>query len=279
MIIPATHETTAMGTNYCEAELIATGNEITYGQIVDTNSSWIADLLTQSGVIVKKITTVADQINDIASVIKDALSQNRKLIITTGGLGPSQDDLTIDAIAKALGTGVIIGDEALALLKSKCDEFGIELNERRSRMARSIPTGRAISNIVGLAPGLVTQSNSTTIFALPGIPEEMKAMFQATVLPKIRGWTAAWTRTINVRVFANKDRSLIFEKIQREFPEVYFKVHGKPPSRDRYDIQETDVGILARGADVETCETILKEVINRLRSLLLEKEGNLEIKS
>ena len=279
MIIPATHETTAMGTNYCEAELIATGNEIIYGQIVDTNSSWIADLLTQSGVIVKKITTVADQINDIASVIKDALSQNRKLIITTGGLGPSQDDLTIDAIAKALGTGVIIGDEALALLKSKCDEFGIELNERRSRMARSIPTGRAISNIVGLAPGLVTQSNSTTIFALPGIPEEMKAMFQATVLPKIRGWTAAWTRTINVRVFANKDRSLIFEKIQREFPEVYFKVHGKPPSRDRYDIQETDVGILARGADVETCETILKELIDRLRSLLLEKEGNLEIKS
>ncbi len=80
-------------------------------------------------------------------------------------------------------------------------------------------------------------------------------------------------------VFANKDRSLIFEKIQREFPEVYFKVHGKPPSRDRYDIQETDVGILARGADVETCETILKEVIDRLRSLLLEKEGNLEIKS
>ncbi|MFI5448762.1 MAG: competence/damage-inducible protein A [Candidatus Bathyarchaeia archaeon] len=268
-----------MGTNYCEAELIATGNEIIYGQIVDTNSSWIADLLTQSGVIVKKITTVADQINDIASVIKDALSQNRKLIITTGGLGPSQDDLTIDAIAKALGTGVIIGDEALALLKSKCDECGIELNERRSRMARSIPTGRAISNIVGLAPGLVTQSNSTTIFALPGIPEEMKAMFQATVLPKIRGWTAAWTRTINVRVFANKDRSLIFEKIQREFPEVYFKAHGKPPSRDRYDIQETDVGILARGADVETCETILKEVIDRLRSLLLEKEGNLEIKS
>jgi len=268
-----------MGTNYCEAELIATGNEIIYGQIVDTNSSWIADLLTQSGAIVKKITTVADQINDIASVIKDALSQNRKLIITTGGLGPSQDDLTIDAIANALGTGVIIGDEALALLKSKCDEFGIELNERRSRMARSIPTGRAISNIVGLAPGLVTQSNSTTIFALPGIPEEMKAMFQATVLPKIRGWTAAWTRTINVRVFANKDRSLIFEKIQREFPEVYFKAHGKPPSRDRYDIQETDVGILARGADVETCETILKEVIDRLRSLLLEKEGNLEIKS
>jgi molybdenum cofactor synthesis domain-containing protein len=279
MIISAIHETTDMSTNYCEAELIATGNEIIYGQIVDTNSSWIADLLTQSGIIVKKITTVPDQINDIASVIKDALSQNRRLIITTGGLGPSQDDLTIDAIAKALGTGVIIGDEALSLLKTKCDEFGIELNERRSRMARSIPTGRAIPNIVGLAPGLITQYNSTTIFALPGIPEEMKAMFQETVLPKIRGWAAAWTRTINVRVFANKDRSLIFDKIQKEFPEVYFKVHGKPPSRDRYDIQETDVGILARGADVETCEIILKEVIDRLRSLLLEKEGNLEIKS
>jgi molybdenum cofactor synthesis domain-containing protein len=268
-----------MGTNYCEAELIATGNEITYGQIVDTNSSWLADLLTQSGIIVKKITTVADQINDIASVIKDALTQNRRLIITTGGLGPSEDDLTIDAIAKAIGTGVIIGDEALSLLKSKCDEFGIELNERRRRMARSVPTGRAIPNIVGLAPGLISQSNSTTIFALPGIPEEMKAMFQATVLPRIRGWTAAWTRTANVRVFANNDRFMIFDKIQKEFPEVYFKVHGKPPSQDRYDIQETDVGILARGANVETCETILKKVIDRLQSLLLEKEGNLEIRS
>ena len=267
-----------MSTN-CEAEVIATGNEIIYGQIVDTNSSWIADLLTQSGIIVKRITTVADQINDIATVITDALDQNRRLIITTGGLGPSEDDLTIDAIAKALGAKVIIGDEALSLLKLKCDEFGIELNERRRRMARSIPTGHAIPNIVGLAPGLMAQSNSTAIFALPGIPEEMKAMFEATVLPRISGWTAAWTRTINVRVFANNDRSVIFDKIQREFPEVYFKVHGKPPSQDRYDIQQTDVGILARGADVDTCETILKKVIDRLRSLLLEKDGNLEIRS
>ncbi|HKM75589.1 MAG TPA: molybdopterin-binding protein [Candidatus Bathyarchaeia archaeon] len=268
-----------MGTNYCEAEVIATGNEIIYGQIVDTNSSWIADFLTQSGIIVKKITTVADHIGDIASVINDALSQNRRLIIMTGGLGPSEDDLTIDAIAKALGSEVIIGDEALSLLKSKCDEFGIELNERRRRMARSVPSGEAIPNIVGLAPGLMAQSNSTTIFALPGIPEEMKAMFQANVLPRIHGWTAAWTRTINVRVFANNDRFMIFDKIQREFPEVYFKVHGKPPSQDRYDIQETDVGILARGADIETCEAILRKVTERLRSLLVEKEGNLEIKS
>jgi len=268
-----------MGTNRCEAEIIATGNEIIYGQIVDTNSSWIADLLTQSGVIVEKITIVADQINDIASVINDALTQNRRLVVMTGGLGPSEDDLTIDAVAKALGTEVIIGDEALSLLKAKCDEFGIELTERRKRMARSIRSGQVIPNIIGLAPGLITQSNSTTIFALPGIPEEMKAMFQANVLPRIRRWTAAWTRTINVRVYANTDRFLIFDKIQQEFPEVYFKVHGKPPSQDRYDIQDADVVILARGSDVEACETILKKVVSRLQSLLLEKDGNLEIRS
>jgi len=267
-----------MGPSSCEAEIVATGNEIIYGQIVDTNSSWIADLLTQSGIIIKKMTTVADQINEIADVINDALHKNRRLIITTGGLGPSQDDLTVDAIAKALGSSVIIGEEALSLLKSKCLEFGIELNERRKRMARSIPGGHAIPNIVGLAPGLMIESNHTMIFTLPGIPEEMKAMFHASILPKVREWTAAWTRTINVRVFANNQRSLIFEQIQREFPEVYFKVHGKAPSRDRYDIQETDVGILARGTNIEMCESILKRVIDRLQTLLLEKDGNLEIR-
>lgn len=264
--------------NY-EAELIATGNEITYGQIVDTNSSWIADLLTQSGIMVRKITTVTDQTDDIAYVISDALSKHRRLIIITGGLGPSEDDLTIDAIARAGGTDVIIGDEALTLLRSKCNEFGIELNERRKRMARSIRTARAIPNVVGLAPGLMAQFNLTTLFALPGIPEEMKAMFQSHVLPTIREWTAAWTHTISVRVFAGNDRFAVFDKVQREFPEVYFKVHGRPPSRDPYDVEETDITILARGANVGTCNLILESVVDRLRILLTEKDGNLEIRS
>ena len=260
-----------------EADIIATGDEITYGQIVDTNSSWIADLLTQSGVIVRKITVVPDQIDDIGAAIQDGLRKHRQLIISTGGLGPSEDDLTIDAVAKALGTEAILGEEALFLLKAKCDEFGVQLNERRKRMARSIRSGRALTNLVGLAPGLMVECDSTTIFVLPGIPEEMKAMFQTHVLPKVREWTAAWTRSINIRVFAGNYRFHIFARIQREFPKVYFKVHGKPPSRDENDIQENEVTILTRGTDVEACRSSLRIVVERLRTLLVEEGGNLEI--
>ena len=265
-----------MGVNCWEADIIATGNEITYGQIVDTNSSWIADLLTQSGVIVRKITAVPDHIDDLVRAIQDGLEKHRQLIISTGGLGPSEDDLTIDAVAKALGTEVILGEEALLLLKAKCDEFGIELNERRKRMARSIHNGLALANSIGLAPGLMVGCDATTIFALPGIPEEMKAMFQTHVLSKARGWTAAWTRSINMRVFAGNFRFPIFDRIQREFPEVYFKVHGKPPSRDANDVQENDVTILARGTDIDACKNRLQIVIERLRTLLVEEGGNLE---
>src|SRR5208283_4681321 len=88
------HSRRKMRFNVFEADIVATGSELTYGQLVDTNSSWIADLLTRWGGLVRKITIVGDRVDDIASIIETGLREKRKLVVITGGLGPTEDDLT-----------------------------------------------------------------------------------------------------------------------------------------------------------------------------------------
>lgn len=266
-------------TKVCEADIIATGSELTYGQLVDTNSAWMADQLTQCGAIVRRMTIVGDRVNDIVEVIDRGLGEKRKLIVITGGLGPSQDDLTVESIAKALGRETIIGRRALRLVKARCQEFSIELTERRKRMARTIEGGHPLVNPIGLAPGTIVRSRGTTIVALPGIPKEMKPMFESHVLPLIREWTKGQMRTVNLNVLLGDDRFTVLQQVQSEFPEVYFKTHSKPPSHDQQGYADgVEVTLLAKGTDPDACKDALERVLHRFKSLVEEKGGRLEIK-
>jgi nicotinamide-nucleotide amidase len=267
-----------MSTKVCEADIIATGSELTYGQFADTNSAWIADQLTQCGEIVRRMTIVSDRIDDIVKVIGEGLKEKRSLVIITGGLGPSEDDLTIEAVAKALGRETIIGKRALTLVNARCQEFAIELNERRKRMARTVVGADPLVNPIGLAPGTLIRSGDTTIVALPGIPKEMKPMFESHVLPLVRSWTEGQMRTSNIRVLLGNDRFAVLQQVQSEFPEIYFKTHAKPPSHEQQGYADgLEVTLLVRGTDPNDCKATLERVVHRFRSLAEERGGKLEI--
>lgn len=266
-------------TKICEVDIIATGNELTYGQFADTNSAWIADQLTQCGAIIRRMTIIGDRIDDIVEIINEGLKGKRRLIVITGGLGPSEDDLTVEAIAKAVGKDTIIGRRALTMVNEKCQEFDIELTERRKRMARSVKGADSLVNPIGLSPGTMVRSSGTTIVALPGIPKEMKPMFEMHVLPLVHRWVKGQVRTINVRVLSGESRFPVLQQIQVEFPEIYFKMHAKPPTHDQQQGygDGMDVTLLARGSDPDSCRVTLERVVQRFRTLVEEKGGRLEV--
>ena len=133
-------------------------------------------------------------------------------------------------------------------------------------------------NPTGLAPGTRVSSEGTTIVPLPGIPEEMKPMFEAHVLPIVLGWTKEQMHTVNLRVFSRESRFPALQQVQGEFPEIYFKIHARPPTHDQQGYAEgMDMTLMAKGTDPEACRTALEKVVQRFRNLVEEKGGRLEI--
>jgi molybdopterin-biosynthesis enzyme MoeA-like protein len=146
-------------------------------------------------------------------------------------------------------------------------------------MARAVESGESLVNTLGLSPGTIVRTGDTTVVALPGIPKEMKPMFETHVLPMVQDWTKGQMRTINIRVFSGDSRFPVLQRVQGEFPTVYFKMHARPPAHDENQGygKGMDVTLLAKGRDADSCQSLLKQVVSRFQSLLDEQGGRLEI--
>ncbi len=167
------------------AEIVTTGTEILLGEIVDTNATWIAQQLRESGINLYYKTTVGDNQARVRGVIELGLSRGSVLLVT-GGLGPTKDDITRDAIADATGCALELHEGALATLKERFARFGAQMTENNRRQAY-IPAGATlVENPVGTAPGFIVESGAGTVIAMPGVPSEMKRMMVDTVLPYLR---------------------------------------------------------------------------------------------
>jgi len=167
------------------AEIVTTGTEILLGEIVDTNAAWIAQQLRDVGVNLYYKTTVGDNLERVKQVITLCMSRS-DLIIVSGGLGPTKDDITRHAIAKATESPLVMNLAALETLKARFARFGAEMTENNLQQAM-IPTGAImIENPVGTAPGFIVETDRSTVVALPGVPREMKHLMQETVIPYIR---------------------------------------------------------------------------------------------
>jgi len=259
----------------CDVDIIATGSELIYGQLIDTNSSWIANQLTRYGAEVRRITIVGDNINDIKEAIKRGIIEERKTIIITGGLGPSEDDLTVEAIAKTVERKVVYGRRSLKMLCERCKEFSLELNPRRKRMARIVEGAKSLENRIGLASGMMLEIEKTMIVALPGIPKELKPIFENHVLPLISKTTNWRTASIDLQIFLGEERFPILRQIQAEFPDIYIKTHSQPPrhAKDNALTEGFKVTILVKGGDADSCKLTLEKVVQRLKSLIEKKKG------
>lgn len=167
------------------AEIITTGTEILLGEIVDTNAAWIAQQLRDAGVNLYYKTTVGDNEQRILSVLELGISRS-DVVIVSGGLGPTVDDVTRQAIARAAGKELRIDAEALSSLKERFARFGVTMTENNLQQAM-IPEGAlVIPNPVGTAPGFIVDVGRSVIIAVPGVPREMKRLMQDTVIPYLR---------------------------------------------------------------------------------------------
>jgi nicotinamide-nucleotide amidase len=167
-----------------KAEIISTGTELLLGQITDTNSPYLAAELPTLGIDLYWITHVGDNQARIVEVLKRAWERS-DIIITTGGLGPTEGDITREAIAELMGERLEIDHEILAGLRSMFSKLGIEMPGRNIKQAHIISSARAIPNAVGTAPGWWVEREGKIILALPGPPWEMQRMWLNEVKPKL----------------------------------------------------------------------------------------------
>ncbi|MGD0742555.1 MAG: competence/damage-inducible protein A [Acidimicrobiales bacterium] len=168
-----------------QVEIVAVGTELLLGQIVDTNSTWIAERLAALGVDCTYQTRVGDNVPRIVGVLREALGRADAIVIC-GGLGPTLDDVTREAIAQVMGVELATDPAALALVEGAFRARHRPMSPSNRRQA-DVPAGaRLIEQRLGTAPGLVCPVGERVIFALPGVPDELEEMFERAVAPELR---------------------------------------------------------------------------------------------
>ena len=168
------------------AELLTIGDEILYGQIVDTNAQWMSVALTNAGFKVVRKTSVGDVEEEILTAFKEAESR-ADIILITGGLGPTSDDLTKPCLAKYFNCELKIHEEALREVTEFFKSRGRELNEVNRQQAALPVCSEKITNVMGTAPGMWFERNEKVFVSMPGVPYEMKRMMTDIVIPKLLG--------------------------------------------------------------------------------------------
>lgn len=241
------------------AEIVTTGTEILLGEIVDTNAAWIAQQLRDAGVNLYFKTTVGDNEARVRGVIELGMSRS-DVIIVSGGLGPTVDDITRQAIAAATGRQLILHEGALETLKARFARFGAVMTENNLQQAL-IPDGAAIiPNPVGTAPGFIVETDRSTVIALPGVPREMKHLMTETVLPYLRQRSGD-TGIIRRRVF--RTMGIGESRIDSELADL---MHGSNPTIGlAAHTAQADIRITARAATAAAADTLLDALENEIR--------------
>ena len=218
-----------------DMEIICVGNELLIGKTLNTNAQWMGKQATNLGVNVKRITVVQDRIEEIANIICEALERKPQFIITTGGLGPTFDDKTLEGIAKALNRSLEINEKALDMVKARYLQYAKtrnlphgEMTPARVKMATLPEKTEAVNNPVGTAPGVRADLGATVLFALPGVPSEMETIFTETIAPILK-------EAVGDRVFCEKSIFLndimesqlapLIDKVMSANKGVYIKSH------------------------------------------------------
>lgn len=246
------------------AEIIAIGSELLAPDRTDTNSLWLTEQLNRLGIDVKLKTIVGDDDARIEELIKDAVKRSR-VVITTGGLGPTEDDITRKVVARALGRRLALDEKVLAELRERFKSFGVTMPERNSRQAMVIEGAEVLPNPNGTAPGLYLEHEGCAIALMPGPPREMKPMFADHVqshLEKMSGDLRFARRVLRV---SGMGESAVDEKIAP----IYSQFEN-PQTTILFNSSEIEIHLRAHGRTEDEAEALLDHL-----SLKIEKElGN-----
>lgn len=217
------------------------GNELLIGKTLNTNAHWMARRSTTLGAIVSRITVVGDDVDEIASVIRESLKRKPRFLITTGGLGPTFDDKTLESIAKALNRELEINAKALEMIEEKYEAYAkarrvekFELTPHRVKMAKLPKGAEPLLNPVGTAPGVKVEIKNTLLIVLPGVPSEMEAIFEESVAPLLKreaGNVVFFEVSIYADDIMESTLAPLIDKTMHDNPFVYIKSHPKGEER------------------------------------------------
>jgi nicotinamide-nucleotide amidase len=254
------------------AEIIAIGKEILRGQTLDTNSSWLARRVTAMGGMVGRIVVPDDDVGAIAKEIKTSFGNGAEVVITTGGLGPTFDDKTLAGIAEATGHPLSLDPKALEFVTRRYQEFyeggfveDPAITPPREKMAHVPKNSELMHNPVGTAPAVFLQTPHGAIFALPGVPKEMQAIFEGEVLPRLKeilGSEVYLEEGVKSGVGDESALGGVIDRVMKRVPGVYLK--SKPTGFGKGI--DLEVVITAAGPAEGEVRTRIKEA----KELLLE---------
>lgn len=244
------------------AEIVSVGTELLLGQIVDTHAPVMARILAECGIGCVRRSTVGDNRERLVAELKGAL-ERADVLVTIGGLGPTTDDLTRDAIAEAVGDELIVDPEILAKLREFFGSRGIAWIESNGRQAEVPASGRPIDNPNGTAPGLHVSKNGKTVLALPGPKGEFNPMAEGPVRDILRGLRgdgmvihSRTLRVVGIGESAVEDR--VRDLMDRENPTVAPYAH----------LGEVHLRLTARAAGIEAADRLIDPVAEEIRGRL-----------
>lgn len=268
-----------------QMEIISVGNELLIGKTLNTNALWMAKRSTTLGIMVKRITVVGDDVDEISKVIRETLLRKPRFIITTGGLGPTFDDKTLEGIAKSLDTQLEVNEKALRMVREKYDAFvkagrieKAELTPPRVKMA-TIPKGaKPLPNPVGTAPGVMIESGDSVVIALPGVPSEMEAIFEKSVVPLLRK-EADENMFFEISIYADNIMESVLapliDSTMHDNPHVYIKSHPKGEEGKPH----MEIHFSTTAKDSKTAKDWLGKAIVQLSELIEKNGGKIKPKS
>lgn len=246
------------------AEIIAIGSELLAPDRTDTNSLWLTEKLNSLGIEVKLKTIVGDDDARLEEAIRDAVRRS-KVVITTGGLGPTEDDITRKITARALGRRLLLDETVLAEIRQRFENFGIAMPERNSRQAMVIEDAEILPNPNGTAPGMFIAHEGTAIVLLPGPPREMKPMFENHAVPRLAGRVGSLRVVRRLLRVAGLGESAVDEKIAPIYTQ-----YENPQTTILFNQSEIEIHLTARGRTEIEANTLL----DRLSEQIEERLGN-----
>ena len=239
--------------------IIATGDELLTGELVDTNTAWLSERLFRSGVIPSFHHTVGDDLDVLRTTILETAS-GCDAAVFSGGLGPTDDDLTVAAAAAALGVEVVTHEESLLRAKQLLAAHGIAFTENNARQAL-VPAGvRVLTNPAGLAPGFQATLGGCSLWFLPGVPVEFKALCERDVLPDLLGRTpepgAFSYRVFKMAAVPESHLAREVEPLVARYPGVRFGYRARYP--------EVWFKVFVRAADDACAHAVMTEISRSL---------------
>lgn len=274
-------------------ELICTGGELIDGRLADTNTQLLARILQKAGLMFEQVTLVGDRIQDIEQALRQALERS-EVVIVSGGLGPTIDDITRDAAATVFDAPLVEDQEVVAFLEKLFSRFGRQMTENNRRQAQFPRGAKVLPNPMGTAAGFVCEKEEKSAVFLPGVPRELELMAQQHVVPYLTSKAGAGhsVASVTLKTFGQTESGL--DKLLRNvdlggvelayaatFPEIHLTLISETPTQTEAAEQldrarrliEQEVGEFVFTDDERTMEEIVADMLGKRKLTLATAES------